>query len=365
MTDPKKIIHIASHDHNWELFARVAQLAAALREHGLTSTILAPEHSHGWDLAEASGVEATPFLLEKSLNPLNWKALADLIRQSGAGIVHVHDPDAAVMLDRAGWFLKGVKIVTSRYNLDDSPGSGEYGRGVAAVVCPSQAAAELFNVRNTPSGGKIRVAYAGANIAAADRAVEDRDGIRGGFRDKYCPDKEKPLFIVNVAQMAANRGQLELLEVWPEVMAARNQCHLFLMGEGEWRGEIERQRKILALEKDVTILEPDRAYQRLLAAADLFVDLSRTDGAGFMAEAALAAGRGVLLLKSGCFPELVEDGKSGVLLEGMGDLQEKLLGIINNRPLREQMGKAGRERARKYFDMNLVAGQIAEVYAGL
>ncbi len=365
MSDRKKILHIASHDHNWELFARIAALAAALREYGFTSTILAPEHSHGWDLAEASGVETTPFLLEKSLNPLRWKALADSVNASGAGIVHVHDPAAAAMLGYAGWFLKDVKIVTTRYGLDGAPASGESGRGVAAVICPSAAVADLFGAKNSASAGKVQIAYAGVNIAAADRAVEDRDSIRTGFHDNYCPDKEKPLFIVNIASMDANGGQLELLEVWQEVMAARNQCHLFLMGEGEVRGEIERQRKIMALEKDVTILEPDRAYLRLLAAADLFVDLSKRDGAGFMAEAALAAGRGVLLRKSGCYPELIEEGKSGILLGDEGNLLETLLEAIKNRSQREQLGKAGRERARKLFDMNVVAGKIAGVYAGL
>ncbi len=360
MPDRKKIIHIASHDHNWELFARIAALAAALREHGFASTILLPEQSHGWDLAEASGVEATPFLLERSLNPLRWKALADAVAQSDAGIVHLHDPVAAAMLARARWFMPKVKIVASRYYLDGQPGGGEFGREVAAVLCPSEAVAKLFRAKN--AGDKLRVAYAGVNLAAADRAVEERDGIRATFRDKYCPGKEKPLFILNIAPLDGQGGQEELLEVWQEVMAVRNQCHLFLMGEGEGQREIERLRKIMALEKDVTLLEPDRAYIRLIAAADLYVGLAKNDGAGFIAESALAAGRGVLLRDSGCFPELIEDGKSGILLRDNANLQETLLECIKNRSEREQMGKAAKERARTLFDINTIAGKMAEVY---
>lgn len=365
MSEQKKILHLVSADGNWEPFVRVTSLAAALREHGFATAVAAPNHSRLWELAEGAGVEVVAYTLERSINPLRWKEMATMIAGTGADIVHVHDPDSATLLSRAGMFMDKTDIVTSRYELQTPIAGAEYGGKVKAVACPSQTIADGFAKSGAPAD-KIHVVPGGVNMAMAERSEEERAAIRAFFRDTYCPEKEKPLFLVNMAPLDDVGSHRELLEAMPEILAALPQTHLFIMGEGPQLEELKRQRKITALKGDVTFLEPDKAFHRLLAAADIYVSWSRNDASGLMVQTAMAAGRSVVLRNSGCYGELIENGKSGIFAaEGVDNLRDALLALLESRPRREKLGKQAKARAARLFDMKELAGKMAKIYRTL
>ena len=358
-----KILHLVSAESDWEPAVRVVALAAALREFGLNSAITAPDHSRLWEVAEAAGVEVVDYSLESSLNPLRWRDLSKTLKSAEAGIIHAHDADAAKLLARARMFSGATATATSRYDLRSQPTAAEYAAGVDAVICPSEALAEVFR-KNKEAAGKVRVVFDGAPLALANHALEERDGIRLRYRDAYCPHKEKPLFIVNVAPLESGSGQADILEAMTEIVAALPQTHLFVMGEGSLREELERQVKITALEKDVSFLEPDKAFVRLLAAADLYVSCNDNDVSGFMVQTAMAAAKPIVAKKTGCGEELIEDGKCGLLLAdgGAASIKAALLDLLENRTRREHFGRMAKARADKLFDIANQAGRIAEIY---
>ncbi len=366
MPDFKRSIHLISPSGNWEPFTRVVSLAAALRECGYSSAVAAPEHSRLREMAEGAGVDVLPLAVERSINPLRWKELAETVKASGAGIVHAHDADAAALVSRAGMFLQDQRIVTTRYDRAGGLSGAEYGGKAGAVACPSQALADAYTAAGA-APEKVHVVFAGANAAVAERLEEERADIRAFFRERHCPGKAKPLFLAAIAPFDDNGCQLEILEALPEVLAALPQAHLLLMGEGQAREELERRAKLLAVSGDVAFLEPDNAYPRLLAAADLYLAWAKDDQAGIMAQAAMMAGRGVLLRASGCHGELAENGVSAVYDEGVSvnSLKDAVLGVLGDRARREKLGKAAKARAAKLFDSKACAARMAEVYAGI
>lgn len=363
MPDLTKVLHLVSADCEWEPAFRIAGLAAALREHGLHSAVTAPEHSRLWEFAEAAGVEIVPHAVENSANPLRWRELSKLIKEFEPGVVHVHDTEAARLLSRAGMFGSPAAVVTTRYDLRTQPVSAEYGKGVKAVICPSQALADVF-VKSAGSGDAVKVVFDGVNLAAADRSLEERDELRIKYRDAYCPQKEKPLFLVNISPLEADSHHADVLEAFSEVVAALPQSHLFIMGEGGTREELERQIRIMALEKDVSILEPDKAFNRLLAVADLYVAASGNDVSGFMLQAAMASGRAAAVAKAGCYEELAENGKTGVFAAGSDAeaLKNAMMELLQNRTRREHLGRMAKARAVKMFNIATQAGIIADIY---
>lgn len=357
MPDPHRSIHLISASGNWEPFVRVASLAAALREEGYDSVVAAPDHTRLREMAEDAGVGVVDYAPERSLNPLRWKELAGVIKNSGAGIVHAHDADSAALLARAGMFLGEQKIVVSRYDTAGGLSGAEYGGKVGAVVCPSRTMADAYRAAGA-AAEKVHVVFAGANLAVAARSEEERREIRGFFREKYCPGNAKPLFIVSIAPFDGNGGQQEIIEAMPDILAALPQAHLFLMGEGKNAGELQRQINLLAVAGEVTLLEPDKAYARLLAAADLYAAWAKDDVAGIMAQAAMAAGRGVVLREAGCYGELLESGTSG-------DLKGAVIALLGDRARREKLGKAAKTRAAQMFDAKACAARMAEIYGAL
>lgn len=365
MGDVPTILHLVPAECEWEPAVRVVALAAALREHGFASIVTAPDGSRLHDFAEAAGVEIAPLAAARSINPLNWLSLARALRSLDVCLIHAHGGEAATALARAGLFSQKIPVVTTRYDASTPPVSAEYGSGVCAVVCPSQALADAFAPIRA-AADKTKVVYDGVNLATAERAVEERDALRAKYRDAYCPDKEKPLFVVNIAPLESASGQAEILEALAEIAAALPQTHLFIMGEGGAEEDLYRQIRIMALERDVSIIEPDRSYPRLLAAADLYVSASRNDVSGIMVQAALAAGRAAALTARGCYPEMTDGGRVGVLADPAAaqSLRDAMAELLHNRLRREHLGRqAGMWAARK-FDIAALAGEMAAIYAG-
>lgn len=363
MAASRKVLHLVSVNCPWEAMLRTAVLAAALRDKGWASAITAPEHSRLAEVAEAAGVEVMPYALSGSLNPMSWLELSRQLKSASADLVHIHDPEAAKQLNRSRWLSSVKGVVTSRYELDSAIQSAEYGGGVSAVVCPSEKVRQAFGNLSV-AAEKLRVVLDGANMTAVKLAVEDRLESRRQYRDDYCIDKEKPLVLVNMAPLEPGSNQSKLLEVFNDAVAALPQCHLFIMGEGELKEELERQLRVMALEDHVTLLEPDKAYVRLIAAADLFVSTSGNDVSGFMLQCAMAAGRAVAAVNAGCHPELVDDGKNGVLadLDREGALKDAVMELLENRTRREHLGRMAQASATKHFDILIKAQEMADIY---
>lgn len=363
MPDTIRILHLVPAECDWEPAARIAGLAAGLREQGFTTMVTAPDHSRLREFAEAAGVEVLPYALSASINPMRWLELSRLVKESGAQILHAHNLEAAQLLSHTKRFLPDVRVVTSRYDLIKPPAAAEYGAGVDRVVCPSQALADAFIAQKAPAE-KIAVVFDGVSLPAIDHAVEERDQLRTQLRDTFCPRKEKPLFVVNISPLDDDSRQADLLEAMAEIIAVLPQTQLFIMGEGPLKEDLSRQIRIMALEKNVTFMEPDKAFTRLLAAADLYVSPQVDDVSGLMVQAAMAAGRAVVLSASGCYPELAEDGKTAAFVAEPGAvaLKDAMLELLENRTRREHLGRLAGARAAKAFNMTAQAGRTAEIY---
>jgi glycosyltransferase involved in cell wall biosynthesis len=83
---------------------------------------------------------------------------------------------------------------------------------------------------------------------------------------------------------------------------------------------------------------------------DILVLPSRTEGWGLSLMEAMACRKPVVASRVGGIPELVRNGKEGILV-GSGDvaaLSQAILKLLKDSDLRRRMGKAGRERVSKY-----------------
>jgi glycosyltransferase involved in cell wall biosynthesis len=78
---------------------------------------------------------------------------------------------------------------------------------------------------------------------------------------------------------------------------------------------------------------------------------------------AMAAGKPVVAARTGGIPEVVVDGKTGILVprEDVDALQAALRRLAADPALRASMGAAGRERAKSEFS----AARLVESYQGL
>ncbi|MFM7322903.1 MAG: glycosyltransferase, partial [Armatimonadota bacterium] len=101
----------------------------------------------------------------------------------------------------------------------------------------------------------------------------------------------------------------------------------------------------------------------LLAASDVVVVPSRSEGLGLAAIEALAAGRPVVASAVGGLPEVV-DPQVGVLVESENPeaIAREVRRLIEDPELRERLGAAGRAKALSHFDLETMRAATLRAY---
>jgi glycosyltransferase involved in cell wall biosynthesis len=172
-----------------------------------------------------------------------------------------------------------------------------------------------------------------------------------------------PPRIVTVGRLAAPKDPLTLVRALPALGA--RPFTLAFAGGGREHARVEAELRAHGLGDRVELLGERHDVPALLAAADVFVLASRSEGAPLSVLEAMAAGLPVVASAVGGVPELVADGETGLLVPP-GDpaaLSSALARLLDDAELRRRMGAAGRARARDRFDISALRAAHLELYA--
>ncbi|MBI5454195.1 MAG: glycosyltransferase family 4 protein [Deltaproteobacteria bacterium] len=99
--------------------------------------------------------------------------------------------------------------------------------------------------------------------------------------------------------------------------------------------------------------------------ADIFVNASFSESFGMPIIEAMSAGLPVVAAKAGGIREVVDDGKTGILVEP-GDengLADAVIRLLKDERRRRSMGEAGRGRVLKHFTWDKVSGDLERLYS--
>jgi len=108
---------------------------------------------------------------------------------------------------------------------------------------------------------------------------------------------------------------------------------------------------------------------QLLTHAAVFVCPSVYEPLGIVNLEAMACGTAVVASRTGGIPEVVDDGRTGLLVDVDDDFEEHLAraldSVLADPVAAERLGEAGRERAVKQFGWDTVARRTVRLYEGL
>lgn len=127
---------------------------------------------------------------------------------------------------------------------------------------------------------------------------------------------------------------------------------------------IEDLRISLGLNEVVKFLGPIADVPVLLAASDLFVLPSRTEGLSNALLEGMAAGLACVATSVGGNPEVVVEGETGMLVapESPEALAAAILHLLRDAELRGRMGMSGRARVLQKFTSRAMAAQVMDAY---
>lgn len=180
--------------------------------------------------------------------------------------------------------------------------------------------------------------------------------------------------VVSVAQLVPWKRQDRLIRAFRGVVDVHPAARLVLVGT-EWNpptgpGAVTYTSQLrgliaeLGLEDAVVLAGQRSDVPQLLAAADVFALPSVGDPCPLADIEAMAMGRPVVAADDGGAPELVQDGRTGLLSppEDTARLTENLLALIEQPERRREMGRLGRERALGCLNARRMADDVEAVY---
>jgi len=142
---------------------------------------------------------------------------------------------------------------------------------------------------------------------------------------------------------------------------------LVIAGDGPLRGATEERASALGIEHQVRLLGHRNDIERVLAALDVFVLPSRSEGLNNTILEAMAAGLPVLATRVGGADEMVVDGATGLLVEAGAPekLATALRRLLSDPAMAATMGRAGRARAEMDFDLARTVLKYERLYTDL
>jgi glycosyltransferase involved in cell wall biosynthesis len=174
-------------------------------------------------------------------------------------------------------------------------------------------------------------------------------------------------YLTCVARFHPVKDHDMLLRAFREVAARRPDADLLLVGDGELRGRLEEQAGMLGLAPRVRFLGVRPDVAEILGVCDLFVLASKSEAASLSIMEAMSAELPVVATAVGGNPEIVLDGRTGLLVP-RGDAQAMAAAVLQllDRPAHAlAMGEAGRARARERYRLDLTAEAYIALYRDL
>jgi glycosyltransferase involved in cell wall biosynthesis len=230
-------------------------------------------------------------------------------------------------------------------------------RWQAGVVAVSEAVG-----RGGPAG-RARGALApvvipnGLDLGALDREAAAPPG-------PLPPAPAGALRVLVPATLARRKGQDVLLDALGRLAPVGRRFAVWLAGEGPAREALRRRTQRLGLEAAVHLLGRRTDVLALALAADCVVLPSRQEGHPLALLEALALGRPVLACAVGGVPEIVDPGRTGLLVppEDPAALAAALERLRRDPALRARLGAAAARAARARFDVRRSVAAVEALY---
>lgn len=175
-------------------------------------------------------------------------------------------------------------------------------------------------------------------------------------------------FIFSSGRMVERKGFIYLIKAMPYILKKFPNTKLIIGGDGPEKENLENEIKKLKIEENIILpgFISDEDFPKYMKACDVFVlpsiidSKGDTEGSATILLEAMACGTPVIGTKVGGVPYAIRDGVGDFLVEQKNpkQLAEKIIMLLEDEKLREEMGGIG----RKYVIKNFSWEKIAERY---
>jgi len=337
-------------------------LLKGLRDRGHESELLAANGSALGQRAAASDLRVHFVSRGMFRFPAAWK-VRELLCSGRFDVVHANEAHAVTAAWLALWQRRKpllVPFVISRrvgYPIGKSPLAQARYKAAVRIIANSRWVAEQAAACGAPPE-KMHVVYEGAAIPPRCTA-EQRE------RARACWGILDPTPLLGcVGVLLPDKGQEWLIRALAEVKKEFPAGRLLLAGDGPCRGRLESLAQELGLKNDVIFAGFVKDVENVYAALDVFLLPSFFEALNNSLLAAMAYEIPSIAFNRGSLGEIIEHGKSGLLVSGANveEISQAVTQLLRERDFARQLGRSGRIRVEQDFSAGKMVEGMIRVY---
>lgn len=370
---PPRILHVRFTLLRGGAEEHVLSLASAAHQYGFEAYLAgaAPLLETMAQELEQSGVHQVPIELPTPSNWLSFAAkLAATLRREKIDLVHCHSVIATLCVLPIVRACGKIPIVETCHGREywriGKAFKGSFwidrqaSRLIDRIIAVSEATAQFLQEEKGIATRKIEVIHNGRDLTSLMPATAlERERARSQFN----LDKKPTLLMLG--RLSEEKGHAVLLD---SLKLLRHQgCLPVVMfaGAGPLEEELRARCSQEGLDKQVRFLGYRPDLQRVLAATDLVVMPSISEGLPLAAIEALGAGLPVIATNTGGIPEVVIDDRTGLLVpcQDPERLSQAILRVLSDKELAQRLGREGRRFVELHFDVRIQVERTMKLYS--
>ena len=184
-------------------------------------------------------------------------------------------------------------------------------------------------------------------------------------------DKTK-IKIISVGRLVEKKGFEYLIRAMKKVTEKHPETFLNIIGDGELMTDLKKLSHELSLAKSINFFgaQPNEICMEELLSSDIAVlpcvvaQDGDMDVCPLTLQEAMAMGIPVISTKVGSVPELIINGKEGILVDqkNVNELADSIIKLINNFSLRDKLGKSGRKKIHGEFNIKKQVDKLMSLW---
>jgi glycosyltransferase involved in cell wall biosynthesis len=302
----------------------------------------------------------------------SYSALKRILREFRPDVVHTHSAKAGILGRLVASSLRVPAIVHTVHGAPFYPDQNaavrafyrrcewHAARHCHAMISVADAMTDLMVGAGVAPREKFTTIYSGIDVEPFLRANEHRDRVRHelGYQPQH-------VVIGKIARLFHMKGHADVLRAAADVIKADSNVRFLFIGDGVLRDRIQSAINRMGFREyfHFTGLVPPAEIPVFIGAMDILVHASRREGLARALPQALIAGKPVVSYDVDGAREVVINEETGFLIPNSWEyMATPLLELAQNPAMRDQMGRAGRERFTDQFRHEFMTRRIRQLY---
>jgi len=373
-----KILHLVGLAHGG-VGEHILSLAKGCDRHRFDSTVAMDSTSSMRTQFERSGIRVVPLALDHfgglRRNALAFGQIARLLRRERFDIINTHTSVAGALGRVAARLFTRAPVVHMIHAFAGHPYRSALARKTGTLIerrldpmtdwyiAGSKAMIERGLELRIFRRNKVVLISNGIDLErfpynpAPPSAIEFKSSANGSVSTT----------IGFLGRLEEQKGVPDLIRAAAIVRQQNPRVRFVIAGDGSMRPQLEQLAAELQVNDVVEFVGWQCDSVTFLAQIDILAMPSLWEAFGLSAAEAMAMGKPVIATRVEGLPEVVEDGRTGMLVPPADPqaLAQRVLELAADRPLQRALGKQGRARVEERFTLDLMISRHEEFYERL